>query len=102
MHYYGFYNTCGVKTRSADDGSRIGHLRIFESRSDRDSWVDADVWGGSYRREPITAREAMTYLVEAAASVTGETPGECRARGVDWMVDAIAAHFDRFGYDLEV
>ena len=90
MHFYAFDNRYGVGTRSDYDLRRIGRLHIFESRRDRDSWVDAEVWDGNYRREAITSREALPYLVEAACSVTGETPGECRWRGVDWMCDAIA------------
>lgn len=92
MHYYAFDNRYGVGMRDADDLSRIGYLHIFESRSDRDAWVDADVWDGNYRREAITAREALPYLVESACSITCEFPGEVRARGVDWMVGAIESY----------
>ena len=96
MHYYAFENPYGVGTRDADDLSRIGYLHIFASRSDRDAWVDGDVWDGNYHREALTAREAMPYLVRLACHATFETPGEVRARGVDWMVDAIAAYYEVF------
>lgn len=99
MHYYAFHNRYGVGTRDADDLRRIGYLYIFESRADRDAWVDDDVWDGNYHRESLTSREAMPYLVEAACSVTGETPGECRWRGVDWMCDAIADHYKTFPWE---
>lgn len=92
MHYYAFENTYGVGTRDADDLSRIGYLHIFASRSDRDAWVDADVWDGNWYREALTSREAMPYLVELACRITGETTGEARARGVDWMVGAIESY----------
>lgn len=103
MHYYAYHNHYGVGTRSADDLRRIGRLYIFASRSDRDAWVDGEMWDGRWdgtlRREALTSREALPYLVRLACHATFETPGECRARGVDWMVDAIAAYYEVFGYE---
>ena len=101
MHYYAYENRYGVGTRSAYDLSRIGCLHIFESRADRDAWVDADVWDGHYKREPLTAREAMPYLAETAAHVTFKAPGECRARGVDWMCAAISDYRKTFSWDVD-
>lgn len=105
MHYYAFYNSCGVGTRYARDLSRVGYLRIFESRSARDAWVDNEmwdgVWDGNIHREALTAREAMPYLVRLACRVTFETPGEVRARGVCWMVDEIESDRAFYGADWE-
>lgn len=88
--FYAYYNRYGNGTRYAGDGRRIGHLRIFATKSERNAWVDSDKWDGSYHREAMTYREALPYLVDAAAMYSGEYPAECRARGAGWMCDVIA------------
>lgn len=87
--FYAYYNAYGNGTRHADDNDRIGHLRIFESAAERDEWVSADVWDGSYHREALTYREALPYLVAEAVMYSGEFPEECRARGAKWMCSVV-------------
>lgn len=88
MHY-AYHNTYGVGTRHADDGKRIGHLRIFETKAERDAWVSADVCDGHYKREAITYREALPELVQEASFYSGIDKEECRARGAAWMCKAV-------------
>ena len=62
-HYYGFYNSYGVQTIGGD-GSRIGHVEVFDSKTARDKWVSSERWDGrNWHREAITAREARSEIV---------------------------------------
>lgn len=67
MHYYAFYNRYGVNTRHAADNSRVGRLHIFDTRSERDAWVDGERYeGGNVHREAITCKEARTLMLKFA------------------------------------
>lgn len=62
MHYYAFNNSCGIGTRHAE-GGRIGTLHVFDTKRERDEWVDADVWDGNYHREAISCHEARGIML---------------------------------------
>ena len=67
MHHYAFYNRYGVGTRHASDGQRIGRLHIFDTRSERDEWVDGERYeDGNAHREAITCKEARTLMQKFA------------------------------------
>lgn len=61
--YYGFYNSCGIGMRY-ENGDRIGHLEVFETKRDRDAWIEADEWDGNWYREAITSTEARRYMLD--------------------------------------
>lgn len=63
MHYYAFYNSCGVNTRHASDNQRVGRLHIFDTRRERDAWVDDEHYeDGDVHREAITCKEALGIM----------------------------------------
>lgn len=105
--FYAFFNTYGNGSRWADDGDRMGRLRIFNTRCERDSWVMADRCDeNGHHREALTHREALPYLVNLCMLYTGESLGECLARGTAWMcgavLDAEAEARERYGDDWEI
>ena len=68
MHYYAFLNSYGIGTRHAD-GGRIGTLKVFDSKRERDAWVDADTWDGNYHREPVSSHEARRIMLDMLYSL---------------------------------
>ena len=58
--YYGFEHENGVNWRHADDNSRIGYVEIFESRLERDEWVDYD----PMHREVLTSTQAKREMLD--------------------------------------
>lgn len=61
MHWYGFHNAYGNGSRM--DGERVGRVRVFDSRRERDAWVEADVFDGVFHREAITSAEARRLML---------------------------------------
>jgi hypothetical protein len=59
--FYAFEHYYGVGTTD-ENGSRIGHIKFFDTKHARDAWVDADVWDGNYDREPMTRPEALRVM----------------------------------------
>lgn len=83
--YYAYYNSYGIGMRH-ESGGRIGHLRIFATAKERDAWVESEKWNGCcYKRESLTHRQAMPYLVGEASMYTCKEPKECRELGTTWM-----------------
>lgn len=61
-HFYGI--TCTYGPHVVDgDGQRLGMVKVFCSKRERDAWVDADVWDGSWHRAAITSDEARACMV---------------------------------------
>lgn len=56
--FYAFDNKYGINTRSADSNDRIGKVRAFMSKNDRDDYVY-----GNSNAEPIDSKEARRYLI---------------------------------------
>lgn len=61
MHYYGFYHSYGINTTDTE-GNIVGRLYIFNTKQERDQWVDEDIWDGNYHRAPINSKDARKYL----------------------------------------
>lgn len=60
--FYGIYHQNGSNVVDSD-GNRLGTVHVFNSRSDRDAWVSADVFDGNYHRAAITGKEARKCMV---------------------------------------
>ena len=60
--FYGIYHQNGSNVVDSD-GNRLGIVHVFNSRSDRDAWVSADVFDGNYHRAAITSKEARECMV---------------------------------------
>lgn len=56
--FYAFDNKYGIDTRSADSNDRIGKVRAFISKNDRDDYVY-----GNANAEPIDSKKARRYLI---------------------------------------
>lgn len=67
MNFYGFEHTYGIGTLD-EDGNRIGTLRVFDSRSERQLWEEHDC----DCNEAITASEARCILRQMVKCATGE------------------------------
>ena len=66
--YYGFHNSYGLNMRD-ERGKRIGHVKAFETKGDRDAWIAADEFDGNWYREPITSTEARRYMLDVLAGM---------------------------------
>ena len=64
---YGFYWDYGVGVYRETDGTRYrpGTLMVFDSRDERDKWVNADVFDGNFHRSTIDAKTAKSIMVGA-------------------------------------
>lgn len=61
--FYAFYNNYGIGTADTD-GNRIGELRVFDTKRERDEWVDEeDYSGGNLHREAISGKEARAFAI---------------------------------------
>ena len=57
-YYYAFDHYYSNDIRN-EGGERIGTIRVFKSKRERDRWTDRD----QFKREDLTAREARKYLL---------------------------------------
>ena len=61
--YYGFEHFYGIATVD-DDGCYIGDLIAFNSKKERDEWVDKDLFkNGNFHRSSLTSKEARKWLI---------------------------------------
>jgi len=69
--FYAENTHSGVGTVTERNGiiQSVGKLVRFETRAERDAWVDADEWDGNYHRAAITRKEA-TQLFHGAFHVS--------------------------------
>ena len=65
MAYYAIFNSHGNNTRWADTGLSAGALLRFETRQQRDRWVEDCDWQGSHKRMKTTRRSAESDFTQA-------------------------------------
>lgn len=63
-HFYAITCTYGPDCIDSD-GNRLGTVYVFDSRKDRDKWVAADRWDGSYHRAALTSDEARKCMTSS-------------------------------------
>jgi hypothetical protein len=68
--FYAFKHKYGQNVRDAEDGKELGQVITFESRKERDAWVED---GPAYRNEG-GYREAITSQQAARLIRAGRTP----------------------------
>lgn len=60
--YYGI--DCGYGVNVVNfDGERIGEVKVFDTKAERDAWVDGDRFDGNWHRSAITSREARDIMM---------------------------------------
>ena len=60
-HWYAFWWRYGIG-RKYQDGTWPGTLMVFDTRVERDVWVDDDHFDDDWHREAVTAREARPIM----------------------------------------
>lgn len=95
--YYGFYNSCGIGMRHVD-GGRVGHIEVFETKSDRDTWIAADEFDGNWHREAITSTEARRHMLDRLDCMEefGEPKSYMERYGS--MEEIVKAYTDEYAY----
>ena len=59
-YYYGFAHKYGRDIVSADDGKPFGHVVVFDTLSDLETWENRDY----QHRERISSKDAKAYLIQ--------------------------------------
>lgn len=61
VHFYAGYWQFGVGVGDFD-GNPICSLLVFDSRKERDAWVDADHFDNNWHRSALTRGEALPFM----------------------------------------
>lgn len=93
-HYYGI--ECGYGRNVTDsEGNRLGDVKVFATKAERDAWVDADEFDGNWHRDSIGSGEARRLMLASEHLVPGILEGryhllltEARYATMDQIVDA--------------
>ena len=75
-HYYGFSHEYGRDIVSADDGKPFGHVVVFDTLSDLETWENADY----QHRERISSSDAKAFMI-------GELWSACADYGCETVSD---------------
>lgn len=78
--YYGI--DCGYGANVVNsDGERMGTVKVFGTKAERDAWVESDHFDGNWHRAAITGSEARHIMM--ADSMTDWNLME-RKYGISW------------------
>lgn len=61
--YYGFDNVMGIGMRYAEDSGRYGQVVVFDTKAERDDWIERDEFDGRWHREAITSTQARREML---------------------------------------
>jgi hypothetical protein len=89
MKAYGFFNKYG-KGWTDTAGHKIGEVKIFDSKAERDEWVDEAPYtsSGNVGAEAITAAEAKAIMSLEIRRWKGES-------AKDWSTDEIVDEYKK-------
>lgn len=98
--YYGIYCRYGANVVD-NDGDRLGMVLAFDTKRQRDAWVDDDEWDGDYHRAAITSNEARRCMVKSCYFDYGMLErkyhyarNEARSAPMEAIVDCYSSAFD--------
>lgn len=93
-HYYAFEHTYGIGTTDTD-GDIIGTLYIFDTKHERDSWINKDVWDGNFHRATISYKDARNEIVSSLC-VSGFF--NSRTEGKNTSTEKLIKMYRKFNY----
>ena len=91
-HYYGFAHRYGRDIVSADDGKPFGHVVVFDTLSDLETWENRDY----QHHERISSRAAKRHMFDFLWTVSSEYGRETTGDVMRyWPMDVIVKDYRR-------
>lgn len=98
-HFYGLHWAYGINTVDSN-GDPIATPIVFDTKAERDAWVDEDRFDGNFHRSATTAAEARRLMVPEIIATLGlgvYEAADLRVAGMDTIIAQWNRMWDMIG-----
>ena len=93
MRYYAFHHNYGINTTDTR-GNIIGALYVFDTKQERDEWIEKDIWDGNYHRSTVNSKDARKIMSSCLLSWgVINSKSEANNLPTDVLVDMYGQYF---------